>query len=176
MERQCFGDFFTPREVDDLKNIARRYALLPHNPLLLTGLKNEKSDNQYPNQYVTRIHTRRSRRSGGAGGRSGTSSSGRIFHADLDVAFLCLEKYPPHNCTVDRVLRANCHIMAQLTNTDALDCTVPVSWGDTTTILGLVAHHVDRRQVRRQVRRQEPTRATTTTASIRPMRCRHVCK
>jgi len=34
-------------------------------------------------------------------------------------------------------------IMAQLTNTDVLDCAVPVSWGDTTPTLGLVAQHVE---------------------------------
>jgi len=136
MKKGCFGDFFTHRDVKDLINIARRYANFPDSPILLTGflasslnnknittgLLGKTSDNQNPNQYITRI---------GSGQRA---DEGSIYHADVDTVFHCKDRYKKKTwskyCTIDRVLKTNCEVIANLTNIAFLDCSLP-STGDT---------------------------------------------
>ena len=92
---ECFGDFFTPRDIRDLVDIARRYATLPESPILLCKYskewlkenitKGEWSDNIFPQQYVTRIgSTTTSHSSSTAAAAAVKGDDGTIHHADLD--------------------------------------------------------------------------------------------
>lgn len=112
MEPGCFAGFFTPRDIEDLKNIARRYANLSDYPLLLSGWNNKVNDNRFPNQYITRI---------GGGQRGG---EGTINHADLDMAYHCKDS-GEKECTVDNVLKRNCEVIAKMVNISSLDCSFP---------------------------------------------------
>ena len=117
-DRKCFAEFFTENDIEDLRNIARRYATFTESPLLMTLIDNY-SDNIFPQQYIAGI-------GGGANGRAGI-----IKHIDLDFVFSCKKRYgTDRNCTVDEVLDVNCQVMSKLTNLPDLDCSLPADDAD----------------------------------------------
>ena len=120
-DSRCFKGHFTPRDVEDFKNIARRYANYSDSPIVLTTLrkralnnniaKGEWTDNIFPQQYIVRK---------GARGTPGT-----IFHTDLDMAVVCKNLYKKHICQVDNILKVNCKVISDLTGIPSLDCSFP---------------------------------------------------
>jgi hypothetical protein len=141
LDDSCFKGYFTPRDIEDLTNIARRYANYSDSPIMLAPLgkrllnknitKGTLTDNIHPQQYIVRT---------GGGGTSSPSSSrgeGTIHHTDLDMTYLCMNHYKEHICQVDRILEVNCKVISELTGIPLLDCSFPVptiiDTSDTTT-------------------------------------------
>ncbi|OEU06997.1 hypothetical protein FRACYDRAFT_252630 [Fragilariopsis cylindrus CCMP1102] len=118
----CFKSYFTPRDVEDFRNIARRYANYSDSPIVLTKLEERglnanitigmSTDNSYPQQYIVR--------------KSGRGTPGNIFHTDLDMAVVCKNLYKNHICQVDNILKVNCKVISDLTGIPSLDCSFPV--------------------------------------------------
>jgi hypothetical protein len=118
----CFKGYFTPRDVEDFRNIARRYANYSDSPIVLTKLEERglnanitigmRTDNSYPQQYIVR--------------KSGRGTPGNIFHTDLDMAVVCKHLYKNHICQVDNILKVNCKVISDLTGIPSLDCSFPV--------------------------------------------------
>jgi len=108
-DRKCFAEFFTERDIEDIRNIARRYANFSKRPILMAPV-GHYSDNIFPQQYMTSI--------------GGGEREGRIHHIDLDMVHTCKEEgeHIEKNCTVDEVLEVNCKVMSFLTNIPNLDC------------------------------------------------------
>lgn len=107
-----------PRDVEDFRNIARRYANYSDSPIVLTKLEERglnanitigmRTDNSYPQQYIVR--------------KSGRGTPGNIFHANLDMAVVCKNLYKTHICQVDNILKVNCKVISDLTGIPSLDC------------------------------------------------------
>ena len=73
------------------------------------------SDNVYPHQYVKRE---------GSDAPYMPEGEGTIYHADLDMAIVCEDKYDKRFCTADLALDANCRVLSSLANV-TLDCAFP---------------------------------------------------
>ena len=119
---KCFASFFASRDIEDLKNIARRYAYFPDTPLLLQHIHNNSrqfTDNQFPQQYMTRIVD--------ADSDDGDDTSRTIHHVDFDMVLPCYEYYDPESCSREHVLEVNCDVMSKLANLEYLDCSLPVN-------------------------------------------------
>ena len=119
LDRKCFAKYFKPKDIEDLINIARRYAFYTNKPILLgrfhfekDGPKLRTTDNIFPQQYMTRV---------------GGHDEGSINHIDLDMTVLGREHYGGDNkyCTPKNVLKLNCKIISKLTNIRDLDCSYP---------------------------------------------------
>lgn len=110
----CFAGFFTPADVDDLMTIAQRYARSSHGPILL-GLRNQFTDNIFPQQYVLMKRTIYD------GNVSHKVTS--IQHGDVDMLYRCREHYGD-KCTYEWSLGQNCAIIAKVVNRNLtdLDC------------------------------------------------------
>jgi len=106
-DRKCFAEFLTERDIEDIRNIARRYANFSKRPLLM-GTVGHYSDNIFAQQYMTSI--------------GGGEREGRIHHIDLDMVITCKDEGLEKNCTADEVLEVNCQVMAYLSNIPNLDC------------------------------------------------------
>jgi len=110
---KCFAEFYTETDIEDFRNIARLFANLSKSPMMLKV--GEHIDNIFPQQYITRI---------------GGPREGRIKLADFDMLETCTigEKIKNgENCTFDTALKANCEIMAKLTNIANLNCSLSSS-------------------------------------------------
>ena len=118
-DRKCFAEFFTETDIEDIRNIARRYANFSNSPLLLAPI-GYTTDNIFAQQYMTSL---------------GGTREGKINHIDLDMVYSCKETQTRSRnprqldtnrgtCSIDEVLDVNCQVMAKLTNIPNLDCSL----------------------------------------------------
>ena len=118
-ERDCFGTYFTSRDVQDLITVAHNYAHNTPSPILLASfdseelekdiVKSEESDSSKPHNYITRMNG---------------DGKGTIFFADQDMAQVCMDHYEERFCTTDIALKVNCDAIRELVRIPTLSCSL----------------------------------------------------
>lgn len=151
-QAKCFAEFFAPADVEDLKEVARRYANLSSSnggPMVMIG-PGGHSDNKYPQQYAVRLEREEDEEEGKLGGtgkgeheeKGGEMTTNRgeqwgrgrgtILHVDTDMVIPCekwrtKKRFRNRNCSFEYALKINCRVISALVNDPELDCSFDAS-------------------------------------------------
>jgi hypothetical protein len=101
--RNCFAEYFTESDVEDLKMMARLYANYSKGPITLR--KRKHTDNCKAEQYV--------------------ATTTGLRHVDLEMAYLRKRS----ELTYSESLEINCAVLRILVNNKTLDCTTAIPIG-----------------------------------------------